>query len=90
MRTRGSALVASSEMRRAAQLARRLAERSGLAAEGRELALTPWGAAQREEIEDQTDALMAAPYASLDEDQCGELRALALPWSEVFAEVLLR
>jgi len=54
------------------------------------LALTPWGATHRQEIEDQTDALAAAAYAALGEEQCGELRALARPWSKVFAEVLLR
>ncbi len=51
---------------------------------------TEWGAAQRQEIEDQTDVLAAAPYAALGEDGCAELRALARPWSKVFSEVLFR
>jgi hypothetical protein len=51
---------------------------------------TEWGAAQRQEIEDQTDALAAAPYAALGEDGCAELRSLARPWSKIFSEVLFR
>jgi hypothetical protein len=68
---------------------RSLAERGWLA-EGDGLALTEWGAAQRQEIEDQTDALAAAPYVALGEDGCAELRALTRPWSKVFAELLFR
>jgi hypothetical protein len=60
----------------------------GWLAEGDELALTPWGTAQRQEIEDQTDVLAAAPYADLGEEACGELRTLTRPWSRLFAEVL--
>jgi hypothetical protein len=55
-----------------------------------ELAFTGWGAARRQEIEDQTDVLAAAPYAALGEDGCAELRALARPWSKIFSEVLFR
>jgi hypothetical protein len=55
-----------------------------------ELALTEWGAAQRQEIEDQTDALAAAPYAALGDEACDELRTLVRPWSKRFAEVLFR
>ena len=62
----------------------------GWLAEGDDLVFTDWGAAQRQEIEDQTDALAAGPYASLGEDGCAELRALARPWSTVFAELLFR
>ena len=51
---------------------------------------TDWGAAQRQEIEEQTDALAAAPYVALGEDGCAELRALARPWSKIFSEVLFR
>lgn len=62
----------------------------GWLAGGDDLAFTDWGAAQRQEIEEQTDALAAAPYAALGEVGCAELRALTRPWSKVFAEVLLR
>jgi hypothetical protein len=62
----------------------------GWLAESDDLAFTDWGAAQRQEIEDQTDALAAGPYASLGEDGCAELRALARPWSSIFAELLFR
>jgi hypothetical protein len=62
----------------------------GWLTEGDELAFTEWGAARRQEIEEQTDALAAAPYTALGEDGCAELRALARPWSTVFAELLFR
>jgi hypothetical protein len=62
----------------------------GWLVEGDDLAFTDWGAAQRQEIEEQTDVLAAAPYAALGEEGCAELRALTRPWSKVFAEVLLR
>ena len=55
---------------------------------GDELRFTEWGSAQRRAIEDGTDALAAAPYAALGEEECAELRALVRPWSTVFAEVL--
>jgi hypothetical protein len=55
-----------------------------------ELAFTEWGTAQRQEIENQTDALSAAPYAALGEDGCAEFRTLTRPWSKVFSEVLFR
>jgi hypothetical protein len=55
-----------------------------------DLAFTEWGAAQRQEIEDQTDVLATAPYAALGEEGCAELRTLARPWSKVFSEVLFR
>jgi hypothetical protein len=58
--------------------------------EGNELALTEWGTAKRQEIEDQTDALAAAAYSVLGDAGCAELRALARPWSKVFSEVLFR
>ena len=50
------------------------------------LRFTEWGAAQRRAIEEGTDALAAAPYAALGDDGCAELRALARPWSMVFAD----
>jgi hypothetical protein len=62
----------------------------GWLANGDELAFTEWGEAQRQEIEDQTDALAAAPYAALGEDGCAELRTLVRPWSKAFSEVLFR
>lgn len=55
-----------------------------------DLTFTEWGASQRQEIEDQTDALAAAPYAALGNANCAELRSLARPWSKVFSEVLFR
>lgn len=66
-----------------------LQERDWLTA-GNDPALSGWGLAQRQDIEDQTDHLAAAPYAALGEAGCAELRALARPWSKVFSEVLLR
>ena len=56
--------------------------------QGDELRFTAWGALQRREIEDGTDALAAAPYAALGDDECAELRALVRPWSTVFAQQL--
>jgi hypothetical protein len=55
---------------------------------GEELRFTVAGARQRQEIEDGTDLLAAAPYAALGEDACAELRTLARPWSKVMAELL--
>jgi len=66
-----------------------LRERGWLDA-GDDLVFTDWGAAQRQEIEEQTDVLAYAPYASLGEDGCAELRALTRPWSTIFAELLFR
>ena len=57
---------------------------------GEELRFTEWGAIQRREIEDGTDALAAAPYATLGDDRCAELRTLARPWSRVLADQLPR
>jgi hypothetical protein len=55
---------------------------------GDQLRFTEWGATQRAAIERGTDALAAAPYDALGEEQCAELRALVRPWSKVFAEQL--
>ncbi len=55
---------------------------------GDELRFTEWGAAQRQGIENATDTLAAAPYDVVGEERCAELRALARPWSTVFAAVL--
>jgi hypothetical protein len=57
---------------------------------GDQLTLTGWGMTERQEIEEQTDTLAAAPYAVLGDDACRELRALVRPWSKVFSEVLFR
>jgi Arc/MetJ family transcription regulator len=62
----------------------------GWLTDGEDLAFTEWGARQRQEIEDQTDALAAAPYAALGDEACAELRSLARPWSKTFSEVLFR
>lgn len=57
---------------------------------GGDPAFTAWGESQRNEIEEQTDLLAAAPYATLGEDGCAELRALCRPWSTAFSELLFR
>jgi hypothetical protein len=62
----------------------------GWLAGGERLTLSEWGAAQRQEIEDQTDVLATAPYAALGDEGCAELRSLARPWSTVFSEILFR
>ncbi len=55
---------------------------------GEELRFTEAGARSRQEIEEGTDLLAAAPYAALGEEACAELRTLARPWSKVMAELL--
>jgi hypothetical protein len=60
----------------------------GWLARGEQLRLTGWGAAQRQAIEDETDALASAPYEALGDEGCAELRALVRPWSKIFAEQL--
>ncbi len=55
-----------------------------------EATFTEWGAAQRQEIEDETDRLAAAPYAELGDEGCTELRSLTRPWSTQVSEVLFR
>ncbi len=55
---------------------------------GEELRFSAAGARQRQEIEDGTDLLAAAPYVALGEEACAELRTLARPWSKVMAELL--
>jgi hypothetical protein len=62
----------------------------GWLAGGERLTLSEWGAAQRQEIEDQTDVLATAPYAAVGDEGCAELRSLARPWSTVFSEILFR
>jgi hypothetical protein len=65
-------------------------QEKGWLTDGNDPAPTAWGLQQRQEIEDQTDLLAAAPYMALGEAGCAELRALTRPWSKVFSEVLLR
>jgi hypothetical protein len=68
-----------------------LRQRGWLAAgSGDETTFTQWGAAQRQEIEVETDRLAAAPYANLGDEGCAELRSLTRPWSRVLSEVLFR
>jgi hypothetical protein len=55
---------------------------------GDSLRFTAAGESRRAEIEHGTDALAAAPYGTLGEEGCAELRALVRPWSRVFAEHL--
>jgi Helix-turn-helix family len=55
---------------------------------GDEPAFTAWGEAQRRAIEEGTDTLAAAPYDTLGDEACTELRTLVRPWSRAFAEVL--
>jgi hypothetical protein len=55
---------------------------------GDDLAFTAWGEAQRRAIEEGTDNLAAAPYETLGDEACTELRTLVRPWSRAFAEVL--
>jgi hypothetical protein len=68
-----------------------LRQRGWLAADrGDETTFTEWGAAQRQEIEAETDRLAAAPYAHLGDQDCAELRSITRPWSRVVSEVLFR
>ena len=55
---------------------------------GDELRFTASGATHRQEIEEGTDTLAAAPYQALGEERCAELRALVRPWSKIFTEHL--
>ena len=56
--------------------------------QGEELRFTPAGSQRRRQIEDGTDALAVAPYVTLGDERCAELRTLARPWSKAFAEHL--
>ena len=53
----------------------------GILDRGEPLALTDLGRAQREWIEDTTDAAAVAAYAPLGDDGCARLRELTRPWS---------
>lgn len=50
--------------------------------DGPELRLNDTGRAQRQEIEDRTDALAVHPYSVLGEDRCERLRQLTRPLSK--------
>jgi len=54
----------------------------GWLADGDELALSPSGAAHRQEVEDTTDRLTVHAYSALGEEACAELRRLARPFSQ--------
>jgi Helix-turn-helix family len=54
---------------------------------GDDLRLTAWGAEQRRAIEEGTDALAVAPYDTLGDERCTELRRLMRPWSKEFAQL---
>jgi hypothetical protein len=60
-----------------------LAERGWIDADG---TFTEAGAALRQHIEDQTDALALAPWAHLGEEGCDELRSLGRPLSKAIVE----
>lgn len=60
----------------------RLQERGLLDADRRHTAA---GAAQRQEVEDRTDAADAAPYRQLGAERTERLRSLARPWSRAIA-----
>ncbi|HEY6623656.1 MAG TPA: hypothetical protein VIX85_07485 [Acidimicrobiales bacterium] len=67
-----------------------LRRRGWLSGDTGEATFTEWGAVQRQEIEDETDRLAAAPYAKLGDEGCAELRSLTRPWSTAVSEVLFR
>lgn len=58
----------------------------GLVASGDELAFTDAGRAQRDRVEDRTDALSVAAYAPLGADGCRLLRDLARPFSRAVVD----
>ncbi len=58
----------------------------GILEPGEELALTDTGRAQRQWIEDTTDAASVVAYETLGEDGCGRLRALARPLSKAIVD----
>ena len=58
----------------------------GILEPGEELGLTEVGRAQRQWIEDVTDAASVVAYETLGEDGCGRLRALARPLSKAIVD----
>jgi hypothetical protein len=58
----------------------------GILEAGTDLVLTGAGRAQRQWIEDATDAAAVAAYEPLGEDGCARLRALARPWSRAIVD----
>jgi hypothetical protein len=58
----------------------------GILERGDELVLTDDGHAQRQWVEDATDAAAVAAYEPLGDDGCGRLRALTRPWSRAIVD----
>ena len=58
----------------------------GILGGGDELVLTDAGRAQRQWVEDATDAAAVAAYAPLGDDGCARLRALTRPWSRAIVD----
>lgn len=58
----------------------------GVLEPGTDLVLTDAGRAQRQWIEDATDAAAVAAYEPLGEDGCARLRTLARPWSRAIVD----
>lgn len=58
----------------------------GILDAGADLVLTDSGRAQRQWIEDATDASAVAAYAPLGDDGCARLRALTRPWSRAIVD----
>jgi hypothetical protein len=58
----------------------------GLVPPGDELAFTEAGRAQRDRVEDRTDALSVAAYAPLGADGCSRLREMARPFSRAVVD----
>jgi len=65
----------------------RLQERGWLTTQA---TFTDVGRAARTAIEDATDRLAFAPYATLGEERCAELRQIVRPWSAALAETFPR
>lgn len=58
----------------------------GLIAPGSDLTLTEAGRAQRQWVEDTTDAVAVVAYEPLGDDGCARLRALTRPWSRAIVD----
>jgi hypothetical protein len=61
----------------------------GLLSVGEPLVLSEAGRAQRQFVEDRTDALARVAYGPLGEDDCARLRHLARPFSRMVADQIL-
>lgn len=60
----------------------------GLITADETLTLTPYGLAQRDQIEAETNARAAAPWMHLGEERTNRLRELARPWSKAISDEL--